>query len=104
MRPPPTTLRRVLCLAVAVVLVAPLAAGAFSVGCGPNQQAIWVCFDPGTGHEGTYHDDNHYVGGVFDPCHCYDPCGPADTCPILVDAGPPPADAGCDKSDGGDGG
>ena len=40
-----------------------------------------------------------YVNGEFDPCHCYDPCGEANTCPILVDAGPPPL--GCDAGDGG---
>jgi hypothetical protein len=64
------------------------------LACGPYPE-IWVCFDPGTGHEGTYYDGNHYSHGVSDPCHCYDPCGPADTCPILVDAGPP-CDAGTD--------
>ena len=57
----------------------------------------WICFDPGTGHLGTYYDANHYVNGVFDPCHCYDPCGPEKSCPIPVDAGTPPS--GCDAGD-----
>jgi hypothetical protein len=39
------------------------------------------------------------VNGVFDPCHCYDPCGPSKECPIVVDAGPTPP--GCDAGDGG---
>ena len=90
--------------ALVVVALAATFTSVLGVGCGPDQQEIWVCFDPGTGHEGTYHDNNHYVGGVFDPCHCYDPCGPADTCPFLVDAGPRPLDAGCNPGDAGDGG
>lgn len=104
MRPSLTTLRA-LRFALAAVFLAPLAAGAFTVGCGPNQTDGWICFDPGTGHLGTYYDTNHYAtNGVFDPCHCYDQCGPADTCSIVVDAGPPPADAGCMDDGGGDGG
>jgi hypothetical protein len=43
-------------------------------------------------------DSTHYVNGMADPCHCYDPCGPSKSCPIVVDAGPPapgcPVDAG----------
>jgi hypothetical protein len=39
------------------------------------------------------------VNGQRDPCHCFDPCGPAETCPILVDAGPP--GPGCDGGSGG---
>jgi hypothetical protein len=75
------------------------------MGCGPyDVTPVWVCFDPGTGHDGNYYDATHYVHGVFDPCHCYDPCGPADTCPILVDAGPPPPDAGCGAGGGAGGG
>ena len=53
--------------------------------------------DPATGKESNVdYDPNHYVGGVFDPCNCYDPCGPSKACPIVVDAGPPPLDAMCD--------
>jgi hypothetical protein len=92
-------LRLGLALALLVAAMAALA-----IACGPDNTYIWLCFDPGTGHEGAYYDSTHYVSGVFDPCHCYDPCGPADTCPILVDAGPPPADAGCALDDGGDAG
>jgi hypothetical protein len=87
-----------------LALLPVVAVFAVANGCGPENTFLWLCFDPGTGHEGAYYDSTHYVGGVFDPCHCYDPCGPADTCPIGVDAGPPPADAGCDLGDGGDGG
>jgi hypothetical protein len=94
---------RALRFALLAVVVCPLAAATFSTGCGPDQSVGWFCFDPGTGHLGTYYDANHYVNGVFDPCHCYDPCGPADTCSILVDASTPPVDAGC-MEDAGDGG
>ncbi len=55
--------------------------------------------NPMTGKLDTsIYDANHYVGSTFDPCHCYDPCGPQQTCPIVVDAGPPPAD--CDGGPG----
>jgi hypothetical protein len=75
--------------------------------CGPNQSVGWICLNPVTHKEDpSYGDPNHYVGGVFDPCHCYDPCGPAESCPIVVDAGPPPAgcDAGANDADPGTGG
>jgi hypothetical protein len=63
-------------------------------------QEIWVCLNPATGKvDDAPYDDNHYVNGVFDPCHCYDPCGPEKSCPIVVDAGPPAP--GCDAGDGG---
>jgi hypothetical protein len=63
---------------------------------------IWICNNPLTGKEDpTVYDSNHYVNGVFDPCHCYDPCGESKECPILVDAGPPPPDAMCEVGDGG---
>jgi hypothetical protein len=71
--------------------------------CGTNQQEIWICLNPETGKvdRNTY-DDTHYVNGMADPCHCYDPCGPEKTCPIVVDAGAP--DPGCPVGDAGDGG
>jgi hypothetical protein len=90
---------------VAVVFVPLLPVAGAGVGCGPQQIAIWFCDNPDSGKldpgmDPPDYDANHYVGGVFDPCHCYDPCGPAPTCPIAVDAGPTPA--GCDA--GGTGG
>jgi hypothetical protein len=67
---------------------------------GPAQSVIWICLNPQTGKEdGTVYDDSHYVDGMADPCHCYDPCGPEKSCPIVVDAGPPAP--GCDAGDGG---
>src|SRR5215468_11102226 len=91
--PPPRILapmlppRRVLRFAVALLaIVAPFAAvvGA-SVGCGPDVTMVWVCLNPKTGREDpSIGDPTHYVGGVLDPCHCYDPCGESNECPILV--------------------
>ncbi len=52
--------------------------------------------------DGSFYDANHYVNGVLDPCHCYDPCGPEASCPIVVDAGPLPP--GCDAGTGTGGG
>jgi hypothetical protein len=70
--------------------------------CGPDQSVVWICLNPATGKiEGAPYDNNHYVNGVFDPCHCYDPCGPLKSCPGDVDAGPLPA--GCDAGDAGAG-
>jgi hypothetical protein len=64
----------------------------------PND--YWVCINPATGREDpSIGDPNHYSNGMLDPCHCYDPCGEAPICPILVDAGPP--GPGCDGGDGG---
>jgi hypothetical protein len=78
--------------AVGLLAAAVLGAGA---GCGPNQSIFWVCLNPVTGKDdGSIYDANHYVNGEPDPCHCYDPCGPEKTCPIVVDAGP--AQPGCD--------
>jgi hypothetical protein len=81
--------------ALAVALAALMAA----VGCGPEQAVGWICLNPVTGKEdpNTY-DPNHAVNGTIDPCHCYDPCGPLKTCPIVVDAGTPPS--GCDAGTG----
>lgn len=85
--------------AAVAAVVAPLAALAFG-GCGPNANEVWLCLDPVTGKESNaQYDPNHYVNGVFDPCHCYDPCGPQKTCPDVVDAGPLPP--GCPAGDGG---
>jgi hypothetical protein len=70
---------------VAAVTASMLAGSA--VGCG-DEQEVWVCDNPWTGKaDQNFYDSKHFVGGVFDPCHCYDPSGPARTCPILVDAG-----------------
>jgi hypothetical protein len=67
-----------------------------AVGCGPNTGEIYVCLNPTTGKlDPNIYDAHHYVGDVFDPCHCYDPCGPSKSCPIVVDAGAP-CDAGSD--------
>ena len=103
MRQLPTS-RRALRFAVAVALLAPLAAGAgvfgAGVGCGPDQSVSWFCLNPATGKvPGGPYDSTHYVNGVFDPCHCYDPCGELPQCPIVVlDAGSPSA-PGCDAGD-----
>ncbi len=83
---------------VAVAAIAAPALGSCSFG----NQPLWSCLDPATGQpiDGPY-DATHYVGGVFDPCHCYDPGGPEPQCPIEVDAGPRDAgsgDAGPDAS------
>jgi hypothetical protein len=103
----PYASRRVLRFAaVLVALAMPAALG--EVAClGPDQNTVWLCLNPVTGHiDGTFYDSNHYVHGVFDPCHCYDPCGPLKSCPIDVDAGPPPSgcDAGGSDADPGTGG
>jgi hypothetical protein len=91
----------------AVTLLSAAVLGA-AVGCGPNQSIAWICLNPVTGKESQVdYDVNHYVNGMFDPCHCYDPCGPEKSCPIMVDAGPPSPDAMCeaaDESDAGDAG
>jgi hypothetical protein len=87
----------------ALAVLATLAAGGFcaGVGCGPDQTMVWFCLNPDSGklNDAPYDANHNDDAGVFDPCHCYDPCGPAKTCPITVDAGPPPL--GCDAGDGG---
>jgi hypothetical protein len=89
-------------LRAAVALAALVASGTLGSICGYNQE-IWLCLNPVTGKEdGNWYDTNHYVNGVADPCHCYDPCGPEKSCPIVVDAGPP--GPGCETGDAGDGG
>jgi hypothetical protein len=100
MCPPSRQLRLRLAFGLATILCAGvLGAG---VGCAEQDYTLWICLNPVTGKEdGTIGDESHFVNGVFDPCHCYDPCGPQKTCPIVVDAGPPPP--GCD-ADAGDGG
>jgi hypothetical protein len=103
MRPPSRRARR-FALAVAALGVSGVLGAA--VGCGPDVQMFWVCLNPQNGKpDGTIGDANHYVGGVFDPCHCYDPCGPSKECPIVVDAGTPPpgCDAGSNAGTGGSG-
>jgi hypothetical protein len=88
-------------LAVVVALPAFMVLGP-GAGCGPEQSVFWVCLNPVTGKEdGSIYDENNYVNGEPDPCHCYDICGPQKTCPIVVDAGTP--DPGCGQG-GGDGG
>src|SRR5262245_42117141 len=95
MRRPPATPRS------ALALVALAASGALGGFCGPDQTVIWLCLNPVTGKEdNSVYDENHYVGGVFDPCHCYDPCGPEKSCPSAVDAGEP--GPGCQVADAGD--
>jgi hypothetical protein len=96
MRPSPPPSRA---LRSAVALAAALTFGTLGTLCGDGTQEIWVCLNPATGRlDHTIYDENHFVNGQADPCHCYDPCGEAPTCPILVDAGPPPlgCDAGAD--------
>jgi hypothetical protein len=98
----PSTFRPVFRL---LTLAAVVVAGALgAVACfGPDVTEIWICLNPVTGKEdSSIYDSNHYVNGVFDPCHCYDPCGPEKSCPDVVDAGPRPP--GCDGGGGGDGG
>ncbi len=70
----------------ASLLLAAAALGTFNC----SSVSIWSCIDPATGKEDSSapYDPTHYVNGVFDPCHCYDPGGPEPQCPILVDAGP----------------
>jgi hypothetical protein len=97
MHPPPRSrhpLRFALALAALAVPAVPAVLGALAC-LGPDQSVIWFCLNPVNGKlDGTFYDSSHYVNGVFDPCHCYDPCGPWTSCPIEVEAGPPPL--GCD--------
>jgi hypothetical protein len=89
----------ILALAVAGAAIAAAVPGALA-GCGPDNVTLWVCLNPATGKLDTsIYDDSHYVDGMPDPCHCFDPCGPAPTCPVVVDAGPP--GPGCDAGHGG---
>jgi hypothetical protein len=97
---PPLTSRRALRFALALGALGGAAVLGAAVGCGPDVQRVWICLNPATGKEdGTIGDATHYVNGVFDPCHCYDPCGPSKECPDVEDAGPLPP--GCDAGDGG---
>ncbi len=92
--------RRARRFAVALAIPVVFAASGVDVGCGPDQTVGWLCLNPTTGKEdGSIYDENHYVDGMIDPCHCYDPCGPEASCPIVVDAGPPAP--GCDGGTGG---
>jgi hypothetical protein len=100
---PPTALRRALRFTLALAALPSAAALGAALGCGPNQSVGWICLNPTTGKEdGSIYDASHYVNGVLDPCNCYDPCGPAKSCPIVVDAGP--LQAGCDADGGADAG
>jgi len=88
--------------ALGFAVVVPLASAALGAAAcfGPDQPVIWICLNPVTGKEDpSIGDANHYANGEPDPCHCYDPCGPQETCPIVVDAGP--LGPGCDTGDGG---
>lgn len=92
MLPPMPALR--LCaaaLATSVLLAVVLGS------CGPNDLHTWVCNNPVNGKvDFSIYDANHYVNGVLDPCHCYDPCGELPQCPLLInDGGPAPDAAGC---------
>lgn len=96
MRPPYRTIRVVVALAL---LAAFGVLGALSC---VITEMVWFCLNPVTGKiDDSIYDETHYVNGVFDPCHCYDPCGPLASCPFVVDAGEP--GPGCDAgaSDGG---
>jgi hypothetical protein len=86
MLPPMLALR----LSVAAVVASSLLAAGTFASCGNNTFTDWACIDPATGKEDSNapYDPTHYVNGVFDPCHCYDPGGELPQCPILVDAGP----------------
>ena len=93
----------VLRFSLAAFAASSLLAAAALGSCGINTEAIWICNNPATGKapDDAIYDPKHYVDGVFDPCHCYDPCGELPQCPILVnDGGPAPgavcADAGTD--------
>ncbi len=93
-------LRHALRSVAIAALAALLASVATSFGCGPSEGTSWLCLNPVSGKEDVYvYDADNNVNGEPDPCHCYDPCGPAKTCPIEVDAGPP--GPGCDAGDGG---
>ncbi|MFO0761269.1 MAG: hypothetical protein U0359_32620 [Byssovorax sp.] len=96
---PPSSPRRAWLLRrwLALAALAGVAGAGAGVACGPNEHPFWICLSPTTGKlDPDIGDPNHYVDGVFDPCFCYDPCGPRPECPIVVDAGPPPPDAMCD--------
>lgn len=95
-------MRRFLAFLALVASLATLMLGA-AAACGPEEDVFWSCLNPVTGKlDNAPYDENHYVKGVFDPCYCYGPCGPAKSCPIVVDAGPP--DPSCSAVDAGDGG
>jgi hypothetical protein len=80
----------------AVTTVAGILAAALG-SCGNNTEELWLCLNPVTGKEdNSVYDANHFVNGVADPCHCYDPGGPSKSCPIVVDAGSDAADSGPD--------
>lgn len=61
---------------------------------------VWFCLNPVTGKidDNIYDRNNYDANGEPDPCHCFDVCGPAASCPELVDAGPLPAS--CDAGTG----
>jgi hypothetical protein len=81
-----------------LALAALTAAAVFGAGTAcVDEIPLWTCLDPTTGKESNVdYDPNHYVGGVLDPCHCFDPCGPSKACPIVVDGGALSPDAMCD--------
>ena len=91
--------RHALRFSVALTLAAGFAVPIAAVACGV-QHEIWICINPDTGKlDDAPYDENNYVNGVFDPCHCYDPCGPSKACPSAhIDAG---SGAACDAGDGG---
>ena len=94
--------RRVLGFAFAAATLVSAVLGV-AAGCGPDQTMVWFCLNPVTGKvDDAPYDANHYVNGVFDPCHCFDPCGPEKSCPEVVDAGP--AAPGCDAGPSDDAG
>ncbi len=92
---------RVLVFAAVVALIALGVFGAVACIFGPDQSIVWVCLNPETGKlDDAPYDETHVgVNGEADPCHCYDPCGPLKSCPIVVDAGELGPE--CDAGDGG---
>ncbi len=86
-----------LALRLSIAAAASTLLAAALTSCGPTTETTWSCIDPATGKEDSNapYDPTHYVDGVFDPCHCYDPGGELPQCPILVNGGPA-KDAGQD--------
>jgi hypothetical protein len=81
-----------LCAALATSTLLAVALGS----CGPQDQNTWSCLSPVTHRiDPSIYDSNHYVNDVFDPCHCYDPCGELPQCPFLINDGGPAPDAAC---------
>ena len=89
----------------AAAFASSLLAAVALASCDFGNETLWLCIDPATGRSDSNspYDQAHYVNGVFDPCHCYDPCGELRQCPILVNDGGPAPGAVCPEA-GGDAG